>query len=134
MTTIILRGANITDTCFSFESPDEGEVTWNVTRLQDAADAGRFGAAQEFIIESLTPPDYSKGFLDPERIAWLKKNPRILDIPAIAIASKVAGRLRIFCDGQHRMTARYELKLPTFSTYVVPVDVERRFRITIEER
>jgi hypothetical protein len=134
MTTIILRGGAITDTCFSFDSPDEGEITWNVTRLQDAADAGQFGAAQTFGMDGLTPPDYSKGNLDPARIAWLKKNPRILDIPAIAIASKEPGRLRIFCDGQHRMTARYELKLPMFSTYVVPVDVERRFRITVEER
>lgn len=126
-----ISGGTLTDDCFSIVTPDEGEITWNVTKLQDAADTGRFGKPETFETASMPPADWSKGFLDRERVDGIKASSLARDIPAILIGSPPGRgfRFRCICDGQHRITARMELKLPTFKAFVVPWDVEKQFRV-----
>lgn len=131
--TIKIHGAKLSDQAFTIDLGHE-EVTWNVTRIQRDADCGLFGPAQRFAIEAMKAPDWSKGNLDRDKVNWIKRQPYILGSPALAIANPSDSLYEIlcFCDGQHRMTARWELQLPYFDTFVVPYDRERAYRVTIE--
>ena len=131
MALLILTGNNKpTDSVFSLDL-DTGEITWNVTRLIRAAEQGRFGLPVEFDTDALPPPDYSTGYLERAKIDAMKRLPAVLDMPAIAIGMP-AGNPRpmlCICDGQHRITARYELKLPKWRTFIVPYTMEKDYRI-----
>ena len=132
MTIIQIMGAELADTCFSIETPDEGEIVWNVSKIQRAADRGDFGPAPNFDMSILPAPRYDLGFLDKAKIEAFKRSAEIMARPALAVEAPVPGHIRCFVDGQHRLTARYELGLRDFSAFVVPIQVERDFRITIE--
>lgn len=129
-----ITGARLSDDIFTF--PWEGkETVWNVTKLASAARSGFFGKPSTFPTSGMKPPNYSLGFLDKEKIERFKLDPAILNSPAIAIQNtqerflKTGAYLLVFADGQHRMTARWELGLPDFQTYVVPPQVEHQFRV-----
>lgn len=133
MTIIRIMGAELADTCFSIDTPDEGEIVWNVSKIQRAADRGDFGPAQDFDMSILPAPRYDLGFLDKAKIEAFKRSPEILGRPALGVEAPTPGHIRCFVDGQHRLTARYELNLRDFAAFVVPISVERNFRITVVE-
>jgi hypothetical protein len=126
-----ISGAKLTDDIFSITLQTGEFVCWNVTKLQRAAKAGFFG-----------PPVYAKtcdlpsakweawGAEDRETVDWIKANADVLNEPAIAIASpRPEYFVNCFADGQHRITARQELRLDEVSFYVVPIEKERAFRV-----
>lgn len=130
MEIVRLSGASLADDCFSIDL-GSGEITWNVTRLQDACDRGLFGPPAVLPMSIVPPANWSKGYLNRARIDALKTAPA-LHVPLIAIMAREPDRIMCFCDGQHRLTARQELGLPDFRTYLVPAEDERRYRITME--
>jgi hypothetical protein len=134
MTIIRISGASITDDVFSITLKTGEEVTWNVTKLQRAAKTGEFGPPRFARTEDL-PPARWDGWdaTDRAKVDAIKRDPAILDAPAIAIASPLPGyAINCMPDGQHRITARQELGLAEISFYLVPLEMERRFRVTVE--
>jgi hypothetical protein len=132
---VILRGGHITDTVFTLSDCFRGEeITWNVTKLQDAADRGEFERIK-LALDLVPPPNWESGNLDRERVDGIKNTPHALALPAIVIENEPGypHKYLCFCDGQHRITARQELGLGDFEAFVVPHDVEKRFRV-IEQR
>lgn len=133
MTTVIrLFGASLLDDVFEITLKTGERVFWNVTKLQRAAAAGDFGPPRYARTSDLPPPNWSEwGGLDREKVDAIKLNPEALDEPAIAIESENPDYLfSCFVDGQHRITARQELRLDEVSFYVVPLSKERAFRVT----
>ncbi len=133
MTKIIrLSGASLLDDVFTITLMTGETVTWNVTKLAAAAKAGRFGVPRYFRTADLPPANWSEwSGLDREKVDAIKKLPAALDDPAIAIESPNPNFLfSCFADGQHRITARQELGLKEIAFYVVPLAMERAFRVT----
>jgi hypothetical protein len=132
---VILNGGNLADTVFTLDARFLGEeITWNVTRLQDAADRGEFQKitlSMAFVADT----DWESGNVSRDRVDKIKGTPHALALPVILIENEPHRPYRFLCfvDGQHRITARQELRLKDFEAYVVPHDVEKRYRI-IEQR
>lgn len=131
MKTIHIHGANLLDNIFTITLSTGEVVSWNVTKLCAAAQAGAFGAPRFMPTADLPPADWSEwGEEDRAKVDSIKSRPDILDQPAIAIASQDPGYLAsCFADGQHRITARQELGLSECPFYLVPLDLERKFRV-----
>lgn len=125
------HGASLTDTVFTLDDPP---ITWNVTRLERAAEAGRFGPPITLLMGSYPGSDWESGNLLRERVDFIKQRPDLLDRPVMLIENPPGSEFRFLCfvDGQHRATARWELGLPTISTYVIPHDLEGEFRVILE--
>ena len=125
-------GALLTDDIFTITLHTGETVTWNVTKLNAAATAGVFGLPRYAATSDLPPTNWSEwDASDRETVEYIKTDQRALDEPAIAIASPdPAFALSCFADGQHRVTARQELGLPEISFYLVPLEMERTFRVT----
>ena len=123
---------SITDVVFTLEAVDP-PITWNVSRLQRAADAGMFGGPVVIPTRNIPAPDWALGGLSRERVDFLKRNQALLDEPTIAIENPPGAPAAILCfvDGQHRVTARVELGLPYVRSFIVPHDVERQYRVEI---
>lgn len=134
MNVIRIHGASLLDDVFEITLKTGEEVAWNVTKLQRAAKAGTFGAVRFARTEDLPPADWS-GWDETDRakVDAIKQQPAILDEPAICIASPNPNfAISCIADGQHRMTARQELGLPEVPFYLVPLELERQFRVTWE--
>lgn len=133
MTTIKVSGAGFNDMTFSIEHEGE-ELMWNVTKIRQAANRGLFDPLVRIPMDCLPPPDYSTGNLELDRIAWIKDHPEILNEPGLAIAAPDGSDYGILCmcDGNHRITARWELKLPDFDVFIVPWPVQFLYRAKIE--
>lgn len=131
MTTHFITGVALTDTVFTITLYTGEVVTWNVTRLQRAADAGEFGPPRYARTCDLPPAEWSEwGGLDRAKVDAIKANPAALNKPAIAIASpRPEYFINCFADGQHRITARQEMGLAEVAFYLVPVALERSFRV-----
>lgn len=136
----IISGCSIGDVVFSTDPAIFGiEVTWNVTRIQRDADAGRFGKPETQPVSVLPPMsslatanvDWGKvaamvtGYhADPARSVLVK--------PSLQVAVFVGERLyRIPVDGNHRICARRILGMPDFPFYTVPPAVESHYRVTV---
>lgn len=128
---IRITGANLTDEVFSITLKTGEVVCWNVTKLNIAAKAGEFGTPSFARTADLPKARWTEwNEEDRATVDWIKKHPEVLDEPGIAIASEHPGYfVACFADGQHRVTARQELGLPEISFYVVPMSMERRFRV-----
>lgn len=127
-------GGAVTDTCFSIVSRGE-EITWNVTRLNRDAREGRFGRVVHHPMTAVPKSDWSKGNLDREKVDAIKRDPRALAEPSIAIQAIDANgkpTIRCFADGQHRITARQELGMLEITYYLVPVNREHEYRVIFE--
>jgi len=111
-------GALLTDDIFTITLHTGETVTWNVTKLNAAATAGVFGLPRYAATSDLPPTRWDEwGDDDRETVDYIKTDKRILDEPAIAIASSdPAFALSCFADGQHRVTARQELGLSEISS------------------
>lgn len=127
-----VTGARLTDQVFEITLMTGEHVIWNVTKLQVAAKAGAFGPTRYARTEDLPPARWDIwDASDRATVEFIKTAPAILDEPAIAIAAPEETNFLISCfaDGQHRITARQELRLPDVSFYIVPLDMERAFRV-----
>ena len=132
MTIVIINNAALTDTVFTTEICGE-EVTWNVTRIEQAIREEEWWPYTLEVSDQIKP-DYSKGNLDKDKVNLFKSRREILSIPVIGILSPTPDVIRCFCDGSHRLSAIYELGLPTFRVYLVSADRERLFRVNINMR
>ena len=123
---------SVFDVVFTLETVDP-LITWNVTKLQRAADAGMFGAPIKISTRNIPAPNWALGGLSRERVDFIKEDMSLLYRPVIAVGNPPGSRAEILCfvDGQHRVTARLELSLSYVRSFVVPHDVERRFRVEI---
>lgn len=127
----VVRGALLTDQVFTITLATGETVTWNVTKLNDAARRGEFGRVRYAATCDLPPADWSSwDATDRATVDHIKTDPRILAEPAIAIASPNPDfAINCFADGQHRVTARQELKMLEVYFYLVPPERERAFRV-----
>jgi hypothetical protein len=126
-----ITGARLTDQVFTITLMTGETVTWNITKLNAAAVAGAFGGVRYAATADLPPANWTEwGADDRATIEWIKADPATLDAPAIAIASPNPDfAICCFADGQHRITARQELGLAEISFWLVPLELERQFRI-----
>ena len=111
---------------------ETGEVVvWNITKLNKASRAGAFGVVRYAPTSDLPPADWSSwGPADRAKVDGIKKNPRALGEPSIAIGTSNRNFLLLcFADGQHRVTARQELGMLEIPFYLVPAEVERDYRV-----
>lgn len=133
MSLVRMHGCSITDTCFTLDARITGEeICWNVTRLQrDAAD-GVFGLPWMLEFKQLPPmTDDDRANIDWKKVAMFAEWSAVLIIPVIAIgSSKDPDNIFCFVDGHHRLCARQQRGFPSFGAYVVPAEIERRYRIT----
>lgn len=130
--TIVMSGASLADTCFVLDRRICGEeICWNVTRIERAAKAGAFGKPWRIPMANLPPTtDEDRANVDWKKVLLFAEWPAVMSIPIISIGAKEPGHIFCFIDGNHRLFARMERKLLDFETWVVPHDVERRYRIT----
>jgi hypothetical protein len=129
----IMVGGSPLDKMFTITTDDEGEVSWNVTKLEAAAERGEFGPAHVFPTADLAAPCYDN--VDRVHIERIKGQPETLDKPIIGIGRVCrpgeTAIVRCIVDGNHRIIARQELKLPDFSMWIVPPEIERQFRCSV---
>lgn len=133
MTTVHrVHGARLADDIFTITLLSGETVVWNVTKLYEAAKAGAFGPPRCAATSDLPAAKWdSWDETDRAKVDGIKTNPAALAEPAIAIASENPDYLlTCFADGQHRITARQELGLKEVYFYIVPLAVEREFRVT----
>lgn len=124
-------GAGLADDIFEITLETGERILWNITKLAEAARAGEFGAPRYAQTGDLPAARWDTwGSADRATVDWMKANPAILEDPAIAIASPNPDYLICcFADGQHRVTARQELGLAEIIFYIVPLELERAFRV-----
>lgn len=109
-----------------------GRVTWNVGAMERDRDVGRFGPPVRISTDCL--PDEPGPHIDRTRVEWIKRHREVLHSPALAIEGDPipgAHSLWTFVDGNHRLTARQELGLRDFRTFIVPRDREHRYRVDL---
>lgn len=128
----VISGGSLADDMFTITLQSGETVSWNVTKLERSAKAGEFGPPVYVRTSQIPPPRWETwDENDRKTVDWIKEHPDVLNDPAIAMQSENPDYLfSCFPDGQHRITARQELGLDEVSFYVVPLSMERRFRIT----
>lgn len=126
-----IYGAGLLDDVFTITLKTGETVSWNVTKLQKAAADGRLGQVRYFRTDTLPPADWSQwDETDRAKVDRIKTDPAWLDAPVIAVESENPDYiLNCFIDGQHRVTARQELGLPEVGFYLLPLSMERSFRV-----
>lgn len=133
----MLRGCALTDTQFTLDRQIWGEeISWNVTRIQRDAAAGVFGPPEVVPMKAMPPMTAEHA----ENIDWEKVQDLLfahapLDVPVLEVTFDHGCVLhRVPIDGNHRLVARQLLGMLDFRAFVVPVELERLYRITIEEQ
>ena len=135
----VISGVSIGDTVFTTDPAIFGiDVTWNVTRIQRDADAGKFGKPETVPVSALPP----MSSLANANIDWVKVHAMIQQYndgvpdaivlkPSLQVMVPI-GKLfyRIPVDGNHRICARRVLGMTDFAFYCVPASLERRYRVT----
>jgi hypothetical protein len=141
MSTTIIRGMSIADVFYGTDESILGvSIVWNVTRIARDAKRGRFGPPQVIPISTLPPVtpamaanvDWRKvqGMLG-RHVAHPNDSP--LDIPALQVLVNIREQPhRLLIDGNHRVSARRVCGYPDFAFYLVPIELEGRYRITEE--
>lgn len=153
MKTIRIAGARLTDTIFTLEAAGWPEITWNITQIQRDADLGVFGKHPTRIMMSSVPAmnDGNRANVDWQKVESMarqaplplqgqgtfvldKSKVSVIDKPGLSVIMIRDGvRHRFPVDGNHRLAARMMLGLEYFETFVVPPQLERCYRVIIEE-
>lgn len=140
MSVFVIRGCAIGDSVFTTDSAIFGiEVTWNVTRIQRDADAGRFGKPVVAPMSVLPPMStLAKANVDWDKVAGMVQGYRasphdsVLLKPSLQVMTMIGETLyRIPVDGNHRICARRVLGFPDFAFYAVPAALEASYRVTM---
>lgn len=126
---VVIEG-NFGDQLFEIELHREGLTVWNITRMMNDAAHGIIGKIEELPMDWVPPSDYSG--LDRAKIDVIKNDPFRLNLPVLLLAAEDYSlsrpHFKCFADGSHRITARQELKLPTFFAFVISDADERKYR------
>ncbi len=127
-----IYGAGMLDEIFEITLKTGEFIVWNITKLNAAAQAGAFGPPRYLSTGDLPPACWETwGPEDRATVDYIKTDRAVLDAPAICIALENPDYLAsCIADGQHRITARQELGLRECAFYLVPLDMERAFRVT----
>lgn len=145
MRTVIMHGCKITDTQFTLDRSIFGvDISWNITRLLADAAAGVFGDPEVVLLSQLPPmtPEHEANIdwgsvnelLFAHMVAFEAGKPSPLDIPTLSVIFRVGTKTyRTPVDGNHRISARIMLGMFDFRCFVVPLELEGRYRITVEE-
>lgn len=158
---LIMIGADLSDASFTLEISGLPEICWNSTRIERDAFNGRFGPPQETRFDQLYDggegfdpwkhldrgkvqrlirdaqvrvlrPDWERG--GKELGIYVQKIYSVIDIPATGISFVVNDtKYLVPVDGNHRMMARLVMGLPTFSRFVVPIELEGEYRVSFLE-
>jgi hypothetical protein len=141
---IDIVGAEQGDVTFTLNMPPLPNITWNVTRIQRDADAGKFGKPIR-IARSEMPP---LGPRERENVDWDKVRGMVLatadqyvngvpiertflEKPVLHVLLRGFGHhtIRLPVDGNHRILARFIAGADDFYSYVVPAEQEADYRI-----
>jgi hypothetical protein len=102
---------------------------WNVTRIRNDAEAGHFGPP---IIRkmSVMPPQQAAhtANIDWPKVLRICQMPDVLAKPILCVD---CDGNRHVVDGNHRLAARHRLRMEFFETYIVPSEMEKRYRVVI---
>lgn len=152
-----LIGADLTDTAFELDVPGFPHIIWNVSKIERDAFRGAFGPPEEIafstLAEHLRPEDRWENLdrakvqrfveqrdLMVERPYWrtcgtTNRVYRFLDIPTLGVCFKADDKyIGLPVDGNHRMEARTQLGLPSFTRFTVPPELEANYRVVILEQ
>lgn len=141
MTIIRMIGCSLGDDVYTTDAAILGEeITWNVTRIQRDADAGKFGQPTIVAMSALPPmTDSMRKNVDWQKVRGMlgahqidpKTSP--LGKPALQVMVDVHGTIyRLPIDGNHRICARRMVGYGTFASFVVPIELEGRYRVMEE--
>jgi len=134
MPTIILHGCSLSDSVFTTDKAIFGvEICWNITRIQRDADSGMFGPPVSVPMSALPPmSSLHDANVDMDKVAgMLSTKPDVLQNPVLQVLVDVNGTTyRIPVDGNHRILARRMAGYSFFESYVVPIELEGRYRVT----
>lgn len=132
MNTVHIFGAGITDEVFDLELPGL-TITWNVTKINEAAAAGLFGPPIELPL-SYFPPMTEANWenIDRKKVSEIiRAGDKAIDEPVVNLLFMRNDQLHgMIVDGNHRLTARLVLGLESVSSYEVPPELERSYRVT----
>ena len=126
---VVIEGA-LTDQLFTIDLHQEGETTWNITRMMNDAAQGIIGKIEELPMEWVPPAQYEN--LSRGKIDAIKKDAFLFNLPVLLLAhaDNAPGKpnFKCFADGSHRVTARQEMKMPSFYAFVISDAEERKYR------
>lgn len=135
----VIGGVSIGDDVFTTDPAIYGvDITWNVTRIQRDADAGRLGRPETLPMSALPPmSSLATANVDWDKIAGMVAGYRtdpaqsVLRKPSLQVMVTIGETLYRFpVDGNHRICARRLVGLPDFAFYTVPASIEARYRVT----
>lgn len=140
MRNLVMSGASLTDTVFTTDPAIFGEeICWNVTRIERDAALGTFGPPERIAMSRLPPlPPSAYENLDWTKITSMVAalrggNTPALLAPILQVLVQIGQTLyRIPIDGNHRLTAQRLFGLEFFDCFVVPAEIEHRYRATVE--
>lgn len=112
---------------------------WNVSAIKQAIDRGDLGKPRRFSMRVLPPmTEEERANIDWNKVGGMmldyRLNPRktaAVRIPSIQVIMQMPGEdflRRVFVDGNHRVSARRELGMAEFASYVVPPELEKLYR------
>lgn len=126
---VIIEGS-MKDQLFEIELHREGPTVWNITRMMNDAALGKIGKLETLPMDWVPPATYEG--LERAKIDAIKKDPFLLNLPVLLLAAEdnAPGKphFKCFADGNHRVTARQELKMPDFYAFVISDAEERKYR------
>lgn len=141
-TVLEVRGADLSDTSFTLGVPHFPAVTWNVTRIQRDADAGKFGKPVRILREEMPAlgPNEQANIDWPKVSAIVNKwaaNPEDPEIykPVLSVLFVIGDGVvtRVPVDGNHRILARFLMGADSYESFVVPHQIEADYRIRFFE-
>jgi hypothetical protein len=156
--TLLISGVSVLDQTFTLDAEGFPSWEWNTTRMEQDAFRGRFGAPEEHRFDEHRQwenPDDEWRHVDKGKITrfiqlaevpaikpdWKTKGEvfrryNLIDIPTVSliVPHPATGQLHVFpVDGNHRMLARKVMKRQTYSTFIVPPELEGDYRIRYQE-
>jgi hypothetical protein len=149
--TLIIEGADITDTSFTLDVEGFPELIWNITRMERDAFAGKFGEPHDTYFKDVAmggaPANDPWKHLSQWRVRQIIKGAnvpvmrgnrkyRLVELPGIAVMIPHPNGINtcvVPVDGNHRGKARELMGFPSFLQFVVPLGMEEQYRVTIRE-
>lgn len=129
--TLIISGAGPDDTCFTSDPRITGkEITWNVTRIQKDAAAGKFGKPVKIRMSVLPPttPEADSN-IDWDKVDGILNDTDNNPINQAILAIGSPDGISMFVDGNHRLAARRKANKFYFFAYIVPHEIEKNYRV-----
>lgn len=128
--TITFENCAITDEVYQLDQKLAGEaIIWNVTRIRRDAERGLFGPTIRRPMTTLpVPTPAHTANIDWRKVLDFAKRPGVLAIPILCLD---CGEHRHVVDGNCRIAARQLAGLADFETFIVPDEIEYRYRVVV---